>query len=156
MVFLEAWARPLLVLHALSAMALLGAAVHLLVYAWPYLAGRPVRARAERRFTAILLAAFAATFATGALAYPNYRVNVRAAFLEARSPEVTRLFDLKENWATLGLALAGALFWMRRRIDPRAEPVKARVYVALAALTAALVLFNVVAGLLIVMHGAAP
>lgn len=84
-VFLEAHARLLLVLHAISAGALVASSTHLVVWMRGYLHGRFERHRAVRRFAWIVAALFLATFVLGNLAYPTYKVRVRGQYLDMPS-----------------------------------------------------------------------
>jgi len=106
-----------------------------------YLRGRFERRRAVRRFSVIAVALFGLTYAAGNLAYPTYKVRVRAGYLEnptviaadlqarGASPEavedaldatgrVARWFDVKEHWASVGLMLSIACAAILRFWDP--------------------------------------
>lgn len=80
--FLEAHARLLLVLHTISAGALVAASTHLVVWMRGYPRGRFGRHRGVRRFSWIVAGLFVATFILGNLAYPTYKVRVRGQYLE--------------------------------------------------------------------------
>ncbi|HUH03201.1 MAG TPA: hypothetical protein VML75_14490, partial [Kofleriaceae bacterium] len=82
MLFLEAHARLLLVLHAISAGALVAASTHLVVWMRGYPRGRFQRHRGVRRFAWIVAGLFLATFVLGNLAYPTYKVRVRGQYLD--------------------------------------------------------------------------
>lgn len=88
MLFLEDSARAWLVVHGIVGAALVAAATHLAVWAWPLVRGRPARWRGLRILAVTALALYATTFALGNLLYPVYKVRVRLEFLEA--PEVSR------------------------------------------------------------------
>lgn len=80
--FLEEWARPLLLVHGVAAAVLVGASTHHLIWCRHYLRGRFQRARQERRFALVSACAFVVTFVLGNLLYPTYKVRVRAEYLD--------------------------------------------------------------------------
>ena len=82
MLLLEAFARPLLILHAVLAAALVAATTHLALWMRGYGSGRFRRFRATQRFAGISFALYLATFAVGNLLYPTYKVRVRLEYLE--------------------------------------------------------------------------
>jgi hypothetical protein len=138
---LEEHARLVLVLHAVLGASLVAATTHLVVWMRGYLRGAFPRQRAVRRFSSIAVALFGLTFAVGNLAYPTYKVRVRAGYLEnpaavaadlaargepadrvepalATTSRVARWFDVKEHWAVVGLMLAAACWLILRVWDP--------------------------------------
>lgn len=82
MIFLEDYARWLLVAHTVVAVALVAASTHLVVWTRGYLRGEFSRQRAIRRFSYITLSLFVAGFVLGNLLYPTYKVRVRIQYLE--------------------------------------------------------------------------
>jgi hypothetical protein len=81
-IVLERWARPLLILHAISAAVLVAAATHHIVWLRNYPRRDFTRYKGERRFALIVAIAFASTFFLGNLLYPTYKVRVRAEFFD--------------------------------------------------------------------------
>ncbi|MCS6915918.1 MAG: hypothetical protein RMK29_07945 [Myxococcales bacterium] len=147
-IVLFAYGLPLLVLHALCAVALGGASVHQASVAILALRGR-FRPRLARTYGTVSLWLYGATLLWGALLYPRYRIHVRAAYLDAHAPWAANLFDLKENLATLGLPLAVGTFLLSRDMAQLRQDREALwLYGVLALLLAALCLFNIVSGLL--------
>ena len=141
--------KVLLIVHALVAMALLGAATHLVIVAWRLWRGERTarRVRLLRIYSQVIGASFATAFLLGAILYPIYRVRVRAEYLDHVAPWATNLFDLKEHAAAIALALAVLLFFAGRRL---VLPGDARLLPVLAGCAAglwALILFATVAGL---------
>jgi hypothetical protein len=157
--FLESWARPLLVLHLVCAAVLVGATTHQLLWCRGYPRGQFGRARNERRFVVIASIAFVATFFLGNLMYPNYKVRVRAEYLDsptavaaeqdlrrvegARLNEaltahggdltwVGRLFDVKEHWVALGCFAQLVLLGLSRFAHPSHERRSLPLYLGLA------------------------
>lgn len=141
MTFLEPYARLVLVVHAVLGAALVAASTHLVVWMRPYLRGKFQRRPAVRRFASIALVLFALAFTAGNLAYPTYKVRVRAGYLENptavaadlavrepkgadvdaaldRTAKVARWFDVKEHWTAFGFTLALACWLILRFWDP--------------------------------------
>lgn len=162
MIFLEGWARPLLVVHAALAVFLLGATTHQLLACRHYLRGRFARADLERRYARAAALCYLATFGVGLLEYPAYKVRVRAEYFDAPSAVdgevalrrqaaeqaqslapaaghardlgwVARLFDVKEHWAALAVAAAVALWILSSVAHPSEHPEATGIYVALSA-----------------------
>ena len=107
-IFLEEYARVLLVLHGLAAVVLIGAVAHV---AW-----RAVRGTLTARNLIVpwLLWSYVVTFISGVLIYPAYRYYVRALYFEPQMRPVNFYFELKEHLSSLGLALLLA-YWLSAR-----------------------------------------
>lgn len=120
-VFLESAAKPLIVLHALLAAALLGSVTHAAVEVVGYLRGSPRRPALERLHTRLSLWLYGALVLVGALVYPAYRVRVRHEVFDVSAPWASNLFDIKETYAALGLGLAVAAWVLSRRERPAQE-----------------------------------
>jgi hypothetical protein len=161
-IFLEPFARPLLICHAISAAVLVGATSHHLLWCRHYLWGRYGRAKAEQRFATISAIAFVSTFVMGNLLYPTYKVRVRAEYfdhppaiaqevlLRAEAHQVVgvkptppppvvpslssiaRLFDIKEHWVALGCAASVALWVLSRKLHPKDQPGVLPLYLGLS------------------------
>jgi hypothetical protein len=78
----ERYARLLLVVHTISAAALVASTTHLVVWLRDYWRGRYGRTRAVRRFATICAVLYVVTFSLGNLIYPTYKVRVRAQYLD--------------------------------------------------------------------------
>lgn len=168
MIFLESSARKLLLLHAVGAAVLVGAATHHLIWT--------LRNRKTERFAAILAIAWLINLSLGLMLYPTYRVRVRAeyfdnpaairSFTEVRTthalgrlplepgkslPAVARLFDIKEHWVAVG-GVASMVLWLmaRKRVDRSARAL----YVGLAVLAFATGWIGALVGLYTVSHRA--
>ena len=148
-VFLDGLAKPLLVLHALAAFALLGACTHQAVVGVGLLQGRLHLCRLARVYAAVIGPLFAATFTIGLLMYPHYRYHVRGLYLDRHAVWASNLFDMKENLLALGLPLALALFVAGRHLRPESDRalIGFQAYSALALW--ALVGFGSISGLLV-------
>jgi hypothetical protein len=101
----------LLILHGLVGVALLGAITHQIVSA---LRRRQARSGSfldryagvnQRTFTIAVLCLYPAGVLIGATIYPPYRLNVRIPFEEMSLGWAIGLFELKEHFAGIGLAL---------------------------------------------------
>jgi hypothetical protein len=101
----------LLILHGLLGVVLLGALTHQSV---SLLRGRAARGFAfldryagarDRTFTTAVVALFVAELALGAIIYPAYRLSVRIPFEEMSLGWAIGVFELKEHFAGLGLAV---------------------------------------------------
>ncbi len=143
-------ARPLVVLHALAAIVLIGASTHHAVIAFGYLRGR-YKVRLGRIYGATVAISYTVTFVLGLLAYPSFRYHVRALYLDRYEVWASNLFDTKENLAALGIPLVLAVFVMSRVMDPREDRGLLRAYAAFVILVAAIVWFDTISGLAITM-----
>jgi hypothetical protein len=149
-IFLDGAARLLVLLHAAAAIVLIGATTHHAIVAIGYLRGKP-KLRLGRIYAAIIAASYAITFAFGLLVYPAFRYHTRALYLDRYERWAANLFDMKENFAALGIPLVIAIFVLSRRMNPTEDRLLVGPYVGFALITAAIVWFNVIAGLLITM-----
>ncbi|MFT3837918.1 MAG: hypothetical protein QM723_13085 [Myxococcaceae bacterium] len=125
----------LVLAHAAVGLVLSGSAGHL---AWLSSSGQPREATAARRTRHLQLigVGLVAALALGLLAYPHFRVGVRAAYLDRAAPWATELFELKE--------VAGALcipLWFASRATKGARPLEL--------LLSAAVLFTALSGLIV-------
>src|SRR5579872_4490896 len=82
MLFLESLARPLLLVHAVSAAVLVGVTTHHLLWARHYARKNFGRIRQERLFALVAAVAFVFTFLLGNVLYPTYKVRVRAEYFD--------------------------------------------------------------------------
>jgi hypothetical protein len=95
--------RALLLAHAVLGFAAVFAGTHHAAHAVVSALGRPQR-RALRRFAFLTPAAVLAQAVCGLAIYPAYRMRVRVDF-DLRAPFVAQLFELKEHFAALALAV---------------------------------------------------
>lgn len=101
----------LLILHSLVGVALLGAITHQLVSLLRRGGARSDSFVAryagvnQRVFTMAVVGLFAAQVALGALIYPRYRLDVRIPFEEMSLGWAVGVFELKEHFAGIGLAM---------------------------------------------------
>jgi hypothetical protein len=104
----------LLVIHGIVAMLLIGAITHQAVALWMP-ASRPARgwwhalsAVHPERYVRAVIVLYVATAVLGIILYPGFRVDVRAAYLDAQRPWATGIFEVKEHAVAIGLALLPA------------------------------------------------
>ena len=143
-------ARLLVLLHALAAIVLVGATTHHAIVAIGYLRGKP-RPRLGRIYAAVVAVTYVITFVIGLLAYPTFRYHTRALYLDRYEPWASNLFDMKENFAALGLPLVIGVLVLSRVLDPRRDRLLVGPYAGFVLMTAAIVWFGVISGLLITM-----
>jgi MFS family permease len=148
--FLESYARLLVLLHAAAAIVLVGASTHHSLIVLGYLRGRFKR-RLGRIYAATVAAAYAATFALGLLAYPAFRYHVRGLYLDRHAPWASNLFDVKENFAAIGLPLVLGALLLSRVMDPKTDRGMLVGYAVMVFLSTAIIWFGVISGLLITM-----
>jgi len=89
--------------HLLLGVLLLGAVTH---HAWLLARGNfQDRTRQVRRYAFWASLAYTLCLLWGIWVYPAFRVYVRAAYQDTQAPWATGLFEIKEHWAALGLAV---------------------------------------------------
>jgi hypothetical protein len=149
-IFLDDWAPLLVVLHAAAAIVLIGATTHHALIAIGYLRGKS-KPRLGRIYAATLAVAYVVTFGLGLLAYPTFRYHVRGLYLDRYAPWASNLFDVKENFAALGLPLVLGVLVLSRILRPPEDRALVRGYVAMSLTVAGIVWFAVFAGLIVTM-----
>jgi hypothetical protein len=116
--FLAGAARFLLVLHALVALGGVGATTHLALVSVRLWRGAHHLGRLARIYAQVIGGTYIGAFLLGLGVYPHYRYVVRGLYFDRYEPWASNLFDMKENFAAMGLPLAIALFLVGRRINP--------------------------------------
>jgi hypothetical protein len=125
----------LVIIHGLLAVALLGALTHQGVsVVW---VGARRRSFVERfaavgspNYVTAIIVIFVITFLFGAYIYTTYRVDVRPPLEELRLYAPIGLFDLKEHFITLSLALLPTYWFLWKRL-PLSEHRTARTVTTL-------------------------
>jgi hypothetical protein len=143
--------RILLVLHAISAAVLVASATHHLIWSLRR------RFTLDRLFAATAAVAYASTFALGLVMYPTYKVRVRIEYFDQPASGlmwVSRLFDIKEMWMLVGVAIAGALVYLSRRAHPQDDARTMPLYLGLSALLFVSVWGAAVMGLVVASYKA--
>jgi hypothetical protein len=124
-------ATTLLIIHGLVAVALLGAITHQALAAWAPARARPgsffgrFRAVPSASFANAIVALYALSALLGAIVYLFFRVDVRPDLERAGHWPTLGLFDIKEHFVGIGLALLPA-YWICWRKPRAGEPSRAR------------------------------
>lgn len=153
-IFLESWAKVLLVLHAVTSVVLMGSVGHLGWECWRMLRGTPRRAWLARVHARFGFGIYLLQFVLGVLAYPTYRVRVRDEYFDPVMPWASNLFDIKEIWAAFGLAAFAALFAISFAVRPgdqESRPITL-AFGSLGVLIFAITAFATVSGFVLVTY----
>lgn len=131
----------LLIAHGLAAVFLIGALTHQAAS----LVRAPAAARSGfvQRFAAVrpvgyaeaIVVLYATTMLLGALLYPGYTLDARAAF-RAELPAAFGSFEIKEHFAALGLGFLPTYWWLWRAGTPEASAHARRTVTLLLAVIA--------------------
>ena len=122
-------ATVLLILHGLLAVALLGAITHQTLTAWaPAPSGQydffgRFRSIKTAAFANAIVVLYVATAVLGAYIYLNFKVSIQPDLERDRHWRGLGFFDLKEDFAAIGLGLLPAYWicWRRPRADDSAS-----------------------------------
>jgi hypothetical protein len=115
----------LLIVHGLFAVALLGAITHQALASWASADARPgsffgrFRTVPATSFANAVIVLYVATALLGGIVYLYFRVDVRPGLEQAGYWQTLGLFDIKEHFVSIGLALLPAYWVCWRR--PRAN-----------------------------------
>jgi len=115
----------LLIIHGLVAVALLGAITHQTIAAWIPTHGkrhsflRRFRGVPAELFTNAIVVLYAVSALLGAILYLSFRVDIRPVLERAGHWQALGLFDIKEHFISIGLALLPAYWvcWRQQRPD---------------------------------------
>jgi hypothetical protein len=139
----------LLIVHGLLAVALLGAITHQSASVWlpakkPALSflGR-FRAVPGAHYANAVVVLYLCTALLGAILYPEYRMSVRVMLEQLELRQANGVFELKEHFASVGLALLPA-YWVFWRAPYATEHARTRAVVTL--LLALIVWWNFLVG----------
>jgi hypothetical protein len=142
-------ATGLLIIHALVAVALLGAITHQTLAAWAPASARPssffgrFRAVPSASFANAVVVLYTVSALLGATLYLYFRVDIRPDLERAGHWQALGLFDIKEHFVAIGLALLPAYWVCWRR--PRADE-STRTRAALTSILAFIVWWSFVVG----------
>ena len=131
-------ATTLLIIHGLVAVALLGAISHQTLATWAPAHARPgsffgrFRAVPSASYANAIVVLYTVSAVLGGILYLDFRVDIRPDLERAGHWPALGLFDLKEHFISIGVALLPAYWGCWRRPQPD-EPARTR-----AALTAIL------------------
>lgn len=146
MVFLEGAYSFLLLLHLFVTFVLVGCMTHNLLIVIGYIGGKFNRQKLELYYTKISLWSYVIVYVIGALIYPAYRVYIRYNYFDPQLPWATGLFETKEHWAAVGLAMFFVYYLLRKNLRPAEEKDKLWFYVPLCFLLNIIIWYKVVAG----------
>ena len=124
-------AITLLIIHGLVAVALLGAITHQTLSAWAPARARPgsffgrFRTVPSASYANAIVLLYAVSALLGAILYLYFRVDVRPALEQTGHWQALGLFDLKEHFVAIGLALLPA-YWVCWRQPRSDEPARTR------------------------------
>lgn len=140
--------KLLLFIHLVFAACALATSVHLLMRLWRYGLTHGVYIPQIRMHSLMAGGFYAASFFLGAIIYPAFRVDVRAALFDAEMPWLTGIFEIKEHLAAIGIVPAIAIIVMGRVLDFHC-PTDRRfmpIFAGLAAVVLMVIMFNAGAG----------
>jgi len=147
--FLQPQGKLLLLAHALMAILLLGSMTHNCLITLRYLGGHFAKIRLEKLYVKVAFVAYLLSFGLGSLIYPNYRYHVRARYFDQTMPWASQLFDIKEHWTGIGLALFIVFFLFSLILNPKEDRTPLFVYVFLSLSLTLIVWFALISGLLL-------
>lgn len=146
MVFLENFYGLLLLAHLFVTFVLAGSMTHGLLIVVGYLRGRFGRQKLEWFYVRVSLWAYTIVYIIGALIYPAYRIHIRHRYFDPELPWATGLFETKEHWGAVGLAMFFVYYFLRKSFQPAEEKDKLFLYVPLCLLLNVIVWYKIVAG----------
>lgn len=145
-VFLESFYFVLLLVHLVATFILAGGMTHNLLCVAGYVRGRFGRQAVEKRYAWTFLWSYLVVYLTGALIYPAYRIYIRHHYFDPELPWATGLFEVKEHWGALGLAMLAVYYLLRRTFQPSEDRAKLWLYVPLCFLLNLIVWYKVIVG----------
>lgn len=110
----------LLILHSLSAVALLGALTHQAISVWWPARQRTgsfvssLRSVPSMTYTNAVVGLFVLTAILGSIVYPEYRLSIRVTLQDYRLHVPEGAFELKEHLVSIGLGLLPAYWYYWR------------------------------------------
>ena len=137
----------LLIIHGVIAVFLIGAITHqALGTFWPRKPGQidfVANARGIRPMIYVntIIILYVVTFFLGAFLYPTYRVFVRPPLQDLQLTYAIGLFEIKENFAAIGLATLPSYWWFWKKTND--YPTTRR---ALTAIFFGIIWYNFIAG----------
>ncbi len=145
-IFLERFYIVLLLTHLIAAGVLAGAMIHNLLIVFKYLRGKFGRKKRELYFARVGLWSYVIVYLFGCLIYPAFRVYFRAVYFDVDLSWATGLFEVKEHWGSLGLALFFVYYYLRKSFEPDVEKDKLWFYVPVCVLLNIIVWYKIIVG----------
>jgi len=146
MVFLENFYSFLLLVHLFATFVLVGSMTHNLFCVVDYLRSKFNRQKLERLYVKVSLWAYVIVYAIGALIYPAYRIRVRHEYFDKQLRWATGLFEVKEHWGAIGLAMFFVYYFLRESFYPGEEKDKLFLYVPLCFLLNIILWYKIIIG----------
>ena len=146
MVFLENVYSPLLLAHLFATFILVRSMTHNLLIIIDYLRGKFGRQRLEWLYIRVSLWAYIVVYIIGALIYPAYRIYIRHEYFDPQLPWATGLFEVKEHWGAVGLALLFVYYFLRKSFKPSEEKGKLYLYVPLCFILNLILWYKIIIG----------
>ncbi|MFQ6036615.1 MAG: hypothetical protein ACE5NM_12325 [Sedimentisphaerales bacterium] len=128
MVFLENFYSFLLLVHLFATFVLVGSMTHNLFCVIDYMRGKFNRKKLEQLYVTVSVWSYIIVYAVGVLIYPAFRVRIRPDF-DGDLPWATGLFEVKEHWSVVGLAMFFVYYFLRKSFQPDNEKEKLFLYV---------------------------
>ena len=144
MVFLENYYEILLLVHLFATFVLVGSMTHNLLIVVGYVRGKFGRQKLEWLYVRVSLWAYVIVYIIGALIYPAFRIYIRHDYLDPQLPWATGLFEVKEHWGAVGLALLFVYYFLRKSFRPAEERDKLFLYVPLCLLLNIILWYKVI------------
>jgi hypothetical protein len=137
----------LLIIHGVIAVFLIGAITHqTLGVFWPRKPGQTdfvanARGIRPQLYVSAVITLYIVTFFLGAFLYPTYRVFVRPPLQDLQLTYAIGLFEIKENFAAIGLATLPSYWWFWKKTQDYPTTRK-----ALTAIFFGIIWYNFIAG----------
>ncbi len=150
MVIFESASKLLLILHTVAAIVLLGSVTHDFLLLISYIRGNPRKTRFQKRYVWISFISFLCTYLLGGVfLYPVFRVRVRYSYFDETLPWATCLFEIKEHWNSMALAIFIVYYLLSRYLDPEEDRHLIRVYAILGIILAVIIWYSAIASFLL-------
>ncbi len=147
MVFLENFYELLLLVHLFATFILIGSMTHNLLCVAKYVQGKFGRQKQEFRYLKWSLWSYIFVYVIGAIIYPAFRVYIRGTMFDPLLPWATGLFEVKEHWGAIGLAIFVVYYFLRKNFNPQEEKEKLfYLYMPLCLILNVILWYKVVVG----------
>jgi uncharacterized membrane protein len=146
MVFLENLFIPLVILHLLITILLIGGSTHNLYLVVGYVRNKFGRLKQEKFFNAFTFWSYLFVYISGALIYPAWGTYIRNPFFDSGLPWATGLFEVKEHWGAVGLAIVFGYYILRKSFDPEQEKNKLALYIPTCFILNLIIWYKVIVG----------
>jgi hypothetical protein len=146
MVFLENFYSFLLLAHLFATFVLVGSMTHNLLIVVGYVPGKFGRQKLEWLYVKVSLWAYTIVYVIGVLIYPAYGARIRHPYFDQQIPWASGLFEVKEHWGAVGLAMFFAFYFLRKSSRPAEEKHKLFLYVPFCLLLNIILWYKVIIG----------